>query len=228
MAKFLDTMEITSAIQRIIKNAKEKVILISPYIDISPRYKLLIQERNEEHVPVIVVWGKKKNQFKFNDKTKDWMKSMDVKEIYHKELHAKCYLNESEAIITSMNLYEASEKNNEMGILLTKKDDYEAYEDLWKEVKRLIKEEEPKSLIVKKVSPMINAGFCIRCKTPIKLDPSHPYCRKDYELWSKYKDETYEENKGVCTICGKSNKSSMKKPSCLSCYNKNKSLFKIN
>ena len=114
MAKFLDTLEITSALQRILKNAREKVILISPYIDISPRYKLLIQEKNDEHVPVIVVWGKKKDQFKFNDKTKDWIKSMDsVKEIYHKELHAKCYLNETEAIITSMNLYEASEKNND-------------------------------------------------------------------------------------------------------------------
>jgi len=45
MAKFLDTMEITSAIQRILKNAKEKAVLISPYVDFDPRYKSLIKEK---------------------------------------------------------------------------------------------------------------------------------------------------------------------------------------
>ncbi len=64
MAKFLDTMEITSAIQRILKNAKERVVLISPYIDFDQRYKLLIKEKNDEHVPVTLVWGKNKKLFK--------------------------------------------------------------------------------------------------------------------------------------------------------------------
>jgi hypothetical protein len=61
MAKFLDTMEITSSLQRILKNAKDKVVLISPYIDICSRYKSLIEEKNEDHVQVIIVWGKKRN-----------------------------------------------------------------------------------------------------------------------------------------------------------------------
>ena len=95
MAKFLDTMEITSAIQRILKNAKEKVVLISPYVDFDPRYKLLIKEKNDEHIPVTLVWGKKNKQFKFSGEEKDWIKSMEfVDDIFCKELHAKCYLNE--------------------------------------------------------------------------------------------------------------------------------------
>lgn len=226
MAKFLDTMEIISALQRILKNAKERVILISPYIDICQRYKSLIQEKNEEHIQVTIVWGKKKKQFKFDDETKKWIKSMDfVESVFYKDLHAKCYLNEEEAIIASMNLYEASQKNVEMGVLLTKKDDGEAYDSLFKEVKRVIKDK-PNFIIIQKDSSMKTGGFCIRCKIPIRLDPNHPYCMKDYEQWAKFKNENYEEENGVCHICGKFNNSSLKKPSCLNCYNKNKSLFK--
>ena len=226
MAKFLDTMEITSSLQRILKNAKDKVVLISPYIDICSRYKSLIEEKNENHIQVYIVWGKKKKQFKFDNETKDWIKSMDfVEETFNKDLHAKCYLNEEEAIITSMNLYEASQKNVEMGVLLTKKDDSEAYDNLWKEVRRIIKEK-PNVIFVQKKSTSKKEGFCIRCKEQIKIDPSHPYCLKDYKQWNKYKDESYEETKGVCHICGKPHKSSIKKPVCLDCYKKNKSLFK--
>jgi hypothetical protein len=227
MANFLDTMEITSAIQRILKNAKEKVVLISPYVDFDPRYKSLIKEKNDEHIPVTLVWGKKKKQFKFSGEEKDWIKSMEfVDDIFCKELHAKCYLNESEAVITSMNLYKASQENIEMGILITKQDDNEAYENLWKEVKRIIKEK-PNLFVIQKVSTKGNKeGYCIRCGNKITINPASPYCLKDYNTWKRIKDETYVEKKGLCHICGKPNASSMKKPSCLNCYNQNQSLFK--
>lgn len=225
MAKFLDTKDIISSVQKILKNAKERVILISPYIDFDKRDRSLIEEKNEDHVYVTIINGKKKKQFKFDSETKRWIKSMDyVNHIFHQDLHAKCYLNEEEAVITSMNLYEASQKNDEMGILITKKDDAEAYDDLLKEVQRIIKKNKPKMTL--KESPVKERGFCIRCKIPIKLDPSHPYCKKDYQQWNKFKDKNYKEKKGVCHVCGKPNDSSLKKPACFDCYNKNKFLFK--
>lgn len=225
MAKFLDTKDIISSVQKILKNAKERVILISPYIDFDKRDKTLIEEKNENHVYVTIINGKKKKQLKFDNEIKSWIKSMDyVNHIFQKDLHAKCYFNEEEAVITSMNLYEASQKNDEMGILITKKDDAEAYDDLLKEVKRIIKKNKP-GMTLKEPS-IKTTGFCIRCKIPIKLDPYHPYCKKDYQQWKKFKNENYKEKKGVCHICGKLNNSSLKKPACLDCYNKNKSLFK--
>ena len=43
-----------------------------------------------------------------------------IKTSVRKNLHAKCYLNEKEALLTSMNLYEYSqEHNDEMGILVS-------------------------------------------------------------------------------------------------------------
>ena len=118
MAEFLDTRNIVSGVNNIIKNAKEGVYLISPYVDLNKRFKELIEEKNEQNVHVTIIWGKKEKQVKFDDTIKNWIKSMSfVDEVFCKDLHAKCYLNESEAIITSMNIYEASEKNVEMGIL---------------------------------------------------------------------------------------------------------------
>jgi len=224
MAKFLDTKDIISSVQQILKNAKERVILISPYIDFDSRDKILIEEKNENKIYVTIINGKKKNQLKFDTGIKNWIDSMDyVNYIFHKDLHAKCYLNEEEAVITSMNLYEASQKNDEMGILISKKYDAKAYDDLLKEVKRIIRKNKPSMTL--KESPKKNSGFCIRCKSEIKLDPTHPYCKKDYQQWNKFKDENYDEKNGVCHICGKPNKSSLKKPACINCYKKNKSLF---
>jgi phosphatidylserine/phosphatidylglycerophosphate/cardiolipin synthase-like enzyme len=227
MAQFLDTMEITSAIQRILKNAKERVVLISPYVDFDPRYKTLIKEKNDEHIRVTLVWGKKKKQFKFSGEEKDWIKSLEfVDDIFCKELHAKCYLNESEAIIASMNLYKASQENIEMGVLITKQEDKEAYDNLWKEVKRIIKEK-PNHFVIKKISTTSSEeGHCIRCGTKIKMDPKHPYCITDYQKRKKFGDESYVEKSGFCHICGKPNSSSMEKPVCMDCYKKNKKLFK--
>jgi phosphatidylserine/phosphatidylglycerophosphate/cardiolipin synthase-like enzyme len=53
-------------------------------------------------------------------------------------LHAKCYLNETTAIVTSMNLYEFSQQNNdEMGILVTWDADRQLYQDIYAEAQRL-------------------------------------------------------------------------------------------
>ena len=86
MAKFLDTKDIISSVQRILKNAKERIILISPYIDFDKRDKTLIEEQNKNKVYITIINGKKKNQLKFGSDIKNWIKSMDyVKHIFHKE-----------------------------------------------------------------------------------------------------------------------------------------------
>lgn len=66
----------------------------------------------------------------------------------------KCYMNEDEAIVTSMNLYSFSQQNNdEMGIYVKKKDDPELYNDILNEVQRLLtiseKKEKPDEPITK-------------------------------------------------------------------------------
>lgn len=233
MAKFLDTMGVSNSLSQIIKNSKERLILISPYLQISDRFKEMLGDQDRLKIDIRVIYGKSELQLR----EKSWLKSLkSVRISICKNLHAKCYLNEKEALITSMNFYEFSQiNNNEMGILVSKTDDLQLYNEINEEAKRLIRISVDESdftfkKAVSKKEPnkdikMAIEGFCIRCGTRIKIDTDHPYCVKDFRKWIKFSDKTYQERKGVCHICGKPNKSSMEKPVCLDCYKKNRNLF---
>ena len=229
MAKFLDTTGVSNEIAQIIKGAKERLIIISPYLQISERFKEMLEDQDRLKLDIRIIYGKSELQPQENN----WLKSLKfVRTSICKNLHAKCYLNERKTLITSMNFYEFSQmNNNEMGIVIDKLEDMELYNNINDEVKRLIRISEEIKVTIEKVIPKeeVNKngeGRCIRCGCGIKMDPEHPYCLTHYQKWKQYEDETYEEKDGVCHICGKLNKSSMKKPACADCYKKNKKLFK--
>lgn len=66
----------------------------------------------------------------------------------------------------------------------------------------------------------ILAGFCIRCKKAIKLDPQAPYCYACFKVWKRFENFEYEEK--YCHVCGEENTSTMQKPACYSCYKRNR------
>ncbi len=245
MAKFLDTSGVTYHLEKLIKNADEKVILISPYLKINDRIKELIEDKNRMKIHIDVVYGKNELQPDENN----WLKSLDfVRTGFCKNLHAKCYLNEKEALVTSMNLYEFSQQNNnEMGIYVSKEDEPDLYQEINTESMRLFRISEELKVTVEKIPREENTsnnkskaapkntpktavkenGFCIRCNDEIKLDPITPYCKKCFTSWNKYKNEEYGEK--YCHICGQSTKSSKIKPTCYDCFkvNKNKLDFPL-
>jgi phosphatidylserine/phosphatidylglycerophosphate/cardiolipin synthase-like enzyme len=71
----------------------------------------------------------------------EWLRGMTyVRTSFCKNLHAKCYMNEEMCIITSLNLYEFSQvNNNEMGILIQRSDDSQLYKDAYEEAQRIIR-----------------------------------------------------------------------------------------
>lgn len=71
----------------------------------------------------------------------NWLKGLTyIRTSYCKNLHAKCYLNEEVCIISSLNLYEFSQvNNNEMGVLINRVDDAEVYKDSYEEAQRIIR-----------------------------------------------------------------------------------------
>jgi hypothetical protein len=238
MAKFLVTSGVTYHLEQLINNAEEKIVLISPYLKINDRIKELIEDKNRMKIHIDVVYGKNELQPDENN----WLKSLDfVRTGFCKNLHAKCYLNENEALITSMNLYEFSQQNNnEMGLYVSREEDPQLYDDINKESKRLFRISEELKVTVEKIPRKENTtsntskkatknttktadkttGFCIRCNDEIKLNPMVPYCKKCFTSWNKYKNEDYAEKH--CHICGKSTKSSIVKPTCYDCYKANK------
>ena len=107
---------ISDRLEKIIKNAEERLWLISPYLKVNNRLKELL-EGKKPSVDVRVIYGKSELQ----PEEKKWLEGLtQIKTSFRPNLHAKCYLNENEALLTSMNLYEFSEKNNdEMGVLVS-------------------------------------------------------------------------------------------------------------
>lgn len=137
MAKFLDTTGVSYHLQQLINKANERLVLISPFLKINERIKQSLEDKNRMKIDIRVIYGKNELQPEENN----WLKSMtSIRSSFCKDLHAKCYLNESEAIITSMNLYEFSQvNNNEMGIYVVKGSDPTLYNEIYEEVKRLIR-----------------------------------------------------------------------------------------
>ena len=120
-----------------IKEAKDRLILISPFLKLNDRMKELLEDKNRLKIDVRIVYGKSELQ----PEEINWLKELDyIRTSFCKNLHAKCYMNEEKCIITSLNLYEFSQiNNNEMGILVLREEDAEVYKDAYEEAQRIIR-----------------------------------------------------------------------------------------
>ena len=145
MAEFLDTTATSYQLERLIKGARDRLILISPFLQFNNRIKELIEDKNNLKIDVRVVYGK--NELKPGEMT--WLKGLSfVRTSFCEHLHAKCYLNETHCIITSMNLYAFSQaNNNEMGVLLARDSEPEVYNGALSEAQRLIRISEDQEVV---------------------------------------------------------------------------------
>lgn len=137
MAKFLRTTGVSYRLEEIIRSASERLVIISPYLRINLRLRELLEDKDRLKIDVRVVYGKKELR---TDEEK-WLESMQfIRTSFCENLHAKCFLNEEEALLTSMNLYEFSQVNNyEMGISVSRIEDPELYRDIFEESMRIVR-----------------------------------------------------------------------------------------
>lgn len=152
MAKFLNTSGTTYHLEEMIKKASDRLILISPYLKLNERVKELLEDKNRLKIDIRIVYGKSDLQ----PEEINWLKNLTfIRTSFCKNLHAKCYMNENECIITSLNLYEFSQiNNNEMGILIARDADNQLYSDAYEEAQRIIRISEEVRMSVDKVNEM--------------------------------------------------------------------------
>lgn len=134
--KIIGTSEISFSIEKIIKEADFYLILVTPFLKLHPRLKILLENKLKEIKHCFIVFREKNiSKEEFN-----WLKSLNnVKLINIPNLHAKCYVSEDNALITSLNLYEYSQINNlEIGIVLDPKKDSDSYLELLTELAVII------------------------------------------------------------------------------------------
>ena len=237
MATFLTRKGIVHHLDRIIDEAAEELILISPYIKADDETKNLLKSKTRD-TAIHVIYGKSE----LNPGEKSFLDSLGIKPTFLKDLHAKCYLNEKEALLTSMNLYQFSqEHNDEMGILVSREDDPELYEDIYRQASRWknasselyaasaakpkLKVAETRAQTTYKAGQKPSRGFCIRCKAGVAANPEKPYCADCFKSWKRYSNPEYKDYH--CHICGKEHAATLLKPLCASCYKKYKDMFQF-
>ena len=228
MATFLTRKGIVHHLDRIIDEADEELILISPYIKADEETKGLLRDKTRA-TAIHVIYGKKE----LMPSEKSFFDSLGIRTTFLKHLHAKCYLNEKEALLTSMNLYQFSqEHNDEMGILVSKQDDVELYEAISRQATKWkasgseardrqtrpdgLSNEKPRGPGKRGFRRNLEGGFCIRCRAALPVNPEQPYCKRCYRNWNRYKNTTYEEEH--CHTCGRKHPVTLLKPLCRDCY----------
>lgn len=134
MAKYLDTSQISSELMQLLKEAKERIILVTYSLQVNTQIQERLKTKSKVGTlaEITLIYGNtklKKTEF-------EWMAEIDDLKVWQKKnLHAKCYINENKAIISSMNLYDYSQTTNvEMGFLITKKDEPEAYQKMMDDI----------------------------------------------------------------------------------------------
>ncbi|WP_375324044.1 phospholipase D-like domain-containing protein [Flagellimonas sp. GZD32] len=114
MSKILSAIESSNSIEQVISEAEEHIVIVTPYLKITTPLMSRLSQADKKGVKIILVYGKEELKREQKDKLKG-LKNLNL--YFLKNLHAKCYLNESSGILSSMNLYEYSQVNNwELGI----------------------------------------------------------------------------------------------------------------
>ena len=149
MAKFLNTSATNYYLEELIKQTQERLIIISPFLKFNDRIKELLSDKDRMKIDVRLVYGKSE----LAPQEMNWLRSLEfVRTSFCQNLHAKCYVNEQAAIITSMNLYDFSQvNNNEMGVYIQREQEPDLYRDTYDEAQRLIRVSDQVRLSAEKV-----------------------------------------------------------------------------
>jgi len=132
---FLFDNQLIAALEELIRKAKHRLLLISPFIDLDARMMDALREKKCLHdFQLSVLFGKNEGNYKRSmrgESLQFFMEFPNVEIRYNERLHAKFYQNDTEFIVTSLNLYDYSLANNiEVGV----KGQHSSKGQLWKAI----------------------------------------------------------------------------------------------
>jgi len=212
MANFVTTYNLFSLIQGIIQNAKQSLWLVSPFNQVSDIHLDYLKDAGQKGVKIVLTCLGKKIKKEEREK----LESIDNLSLWDcSNLHAKLYFNEEVLVVTSLNLYEYSFGNREVGIFVDwedslNEDDMEIYSDAINEVKSILASSSCISHTwiedTKKADPLSDVDF--RASVVAELD----------KIINAVNDS---RSKGYCINCGAEIELSTKapyRPYCLKHY----------
>ena len=114
--ELLNTTELNLEIENMFKKEKRFILILSPYLDINDKIQTILSMSSSR---IIIIYREIEKESK-KKKIEEFVEIMPNVEFYCvKHFHAKAYITSGTLIITSLNLYEHSQKFNfELGIIL--------------------------------------------------------------------------------------------------------------
>ncbi|MDY5872201.1 MAG: phospholipase D-like domain-containing protein [Candidatus Methanomethylophilaceae archaeon] len=200
MAQALDTQALNLEILDMFTHAKSRLFIISPYLSIYPNLRKTIIDADNRGVNIVVIYRKV-------DKSSDvieWLSTLKHIYLGHSEnLHAKYYAEDHVAIITSLNLYQYSQVNNEeLGMIFDDKKDTEAFYNAFFFVQKIVEHSEP-------VFSTIKCDF-IETKKLLGKIPDVKFEQLSTSVDNRVEEPVVEEKlqeekgpEGFCIRCGK-------------------------
>jgi len=215
MAEFLDNQGISSAISDLIKNSKQELYLVSPYIKLTSIYQKYIQNSDGKNFDINIIH---RSDAPLKNEDLVFLQNLKNINIYScDDLHAKCYLNENFGVISTMNMYEHSQTSNwEMGVKFSKEVDNELYHKTLEEIIRIVEQstkQSPNNSTLKNKTQKPKSDWN---KNQQKMSPTLKKPLKKGFL-DKITDSVFGEA-GYCIRCGEVIEYNPEKPFCDKCY----------
>jgi hypothetical protein len=217
MGEFLTGKRLKNKIVDIIEGAEKELTIVSPYITLHPYYQNSLDNKaSNKCLYTTIIYRKGENYKKqphLSPNDLEFLKHLKKVAIYaNHHLHAKLYANESGMLVTSMNLYEFSQKNNniEFGIYypngqFENRQDIKIRANIRQTVQKVLKGSELQftniptiqddlfsshsaNIAAQQINDMSvppTEGYCIRTRIIIPFNISRPFCQKIYNEWSK-------------------------------------------
>lgn len=190
MAEFYTGEELDDKLTDIIWKAKKELIILSPFIRLDEYCKTIFNKlKKNPDLEIILVFGKNEGEThrSLNQGDLDFFKDFEnIVIIYCNNLHAKYYSNESEALITSLNLLGKSMTGNvEYGV---------SFSNTKLNIERLYKESYDETVDVLVNNP------CVFVKRPLYIKTNLGFSKKHIksvilydETKALYKNNDFEE-----------------------------------
>ena len=202
--RIIEIDQVWNEVKKIIEKAKCELVLVSPYND----YSVPLEEAVAEAARTVrIVAVCREEQEKKEEKHLKWLASLGADVHLVSRLHAKIYYNESEAVVTSMNLLKTSATDSkEIGfaindtVLCDQIREYVqrnllAHSQHLAPAREAAKPKRPTARHSKARPKQVpTRGSCIHCgDAGIAYNPDKPLCNRCFKGWSQHKDRDYPE-----------------------------------
>jgi len=155
----LSSPEISREIVSLMENANKSLLLVTPYFDGWDRFAIAIKDAVlKRHVAVVLLVRGGDDRARQEATTRE-LAAIGVRVEFLRRLHAKVYINESQAILTSMNLLKSSANDSwEIALRARAGRDTDAYREVLQHAYSLVRRaENDADISAKRRSPPADA-----------------------------------------------------------------------